>query len=77
VCPSVSEAESSGEPLRGPAATSKPAVEISAKGKNESAFQILPEAKPILLSLGSVILTHHCRELALLTHLQQEEDWDN
>jgi hypothetical protein len=36
-------AGSSGEPLRGPVATSEPAVEISAKGRNEPMFQNLPE----------------------------------
>jgi hypothetical protein len=36
-------AGSSGEPLRGPVTTSEPAVEISAKGRNESIFQNLPE----------------------------------
>jgi hypothetical protein len=37
------EAGSSGEPLRGPVATSEPAVEISAKGRNEPVVQNLPE----------------------------------
>jgi hypothetical protein len=36
-------AGSSGEPLRGPVATSEPAVEISAKGRNEPMVQNLPE----------------------------------
>jgi hypothetical protein len=36
-------AGSSGEPLRNPAATSEPAVEISAKGRNEPMVQNLPE----------------------------------
>jgi hypothetical protein len=36
-------AGSSGEPLRGPVATSAPAVEISAKGRNEPVVQNLPE----------------------------------
>jgi hypothetical protein len=37
------EAGSSGEPLRGPVATSDPAIEISAKGRNEPVVQNLPE----------------------------------
>jgi hypothetical protein len=36
-------AGSSGEPLREPVATSEPAVEISAKGRNEPMVQNLPE----------------------------------
>jgi hypothetical protein len=36
-------AGSSGEPLSGPVATSEPAVEISAKGRNEPMVQNLPE----------------------------------
>jgi hypothetical protein len=36
-------AGSSGEPLRGPVATSEPAVEISAKGRNEPVVENLPE----------------------------------
>jgi hypothetical protein len=36
-------AGSSGEPLRGPVATSEPAVEISAKGRNEPVVQNLSE----------------------------------
>jgi hypothetical protein len=36
-------AGSSGEPLRGPVATSEPAVEISAKARNEPVVQNLPE----------------------------------
>jgi hypothetical protein len=38
-------AGSSGEPLRGPVATSEPAVEISAKGRNEPMVQNLPESR--------------------------------
>jgi hypothetical protein len=38
-------AGSSGAPLRGPVATSKPAVEISAKGRDEIAVRNLPEVK--------------------------------
>ena len=45
-------AGSSGEPLRGPVATSKPAVEISAKGKDEPVVQNLPEATPKTTLLG-------------------------
>jgi hypothetical protein len=52
---------SSGEPLSSPVATSEHAVEISAKGKDGPVVQNLPEA----------VLTHHCRELVLLTHLQE------
>jgi hypothetical protein len=56
---------SSGAPLRGPVATSEPAIEISAKGRDE----------PTVRSLHQV-LTHHCRELVLLAYLQQEKVWD-
>jgi hypothetical protein len=40
-------AGSSGAPLRGPVTTSKPAVEISAKGRDEPVVRNLPEVKPI------------------------------
>jgi hypothetical protein len=70
------EAGSSGEPLRGPVATSEPAIDISAKGKDEPMVQSLPGQNQRLLSWGSVILTHHCRELVLTKRLQQEKDWD-
>jgi hypothetical protein len=39
-------AGSSSEPLRDPVATSEPAVELSAKCRDESVVQILPEIKP-------------------------------
>jgi hypothetical protein len=38
-------AGSSGEPLRDPGAVSEPAVEFSAKGRDETVVQNLPEAK--------------------------------
>jgi hypothetical protein len=44
-------AGSSGTPLRGPVATSKLAVEISAKGKGEPVVRNLPEVKPGTLLL--------------------------
>jgi hypothetical protein len=37
---------SSGSPLRDPAATSEPAVEISVKGSDEPVVRNLPEVKP-------------------------------
>jgi hypothetical protein len=46
------KAGSSGEPLRGPVASSKPAAQISAKGKDEPVVQNLPEAKPKTTLLG-------------------------
>jgi hypothetical protein len=39
-------AGSSGVPLRGPAATSEPAVELSVEGRKEPVVQNLPEAQP-------------------------------
>lgn len=45
-------ARSSGAPLRCTVATSEPAVEISAKGRDEPLVQNLPEAKPETTPLG-------------------------
>jgi hypothetical protein len=45
-------AGSSGAPLRGPAATSKLDVELSAKGRNEPVVRNLPEVKPRTPLLG-------------------------
>jgi hypothetical protein len=61
---------SSGTPLSGPAATSEPAVENSAKGRDESVVRNLPEVKPRtpLLGVSSTDI--------LLVYLQQEKDWD-
>jgi hypothetical protein len=42
----------SGAPLRGLAATSKPAVEISASGRDEPMVRNLPEVKPKTSLLG-------------------------
>jgi hypothetical protein len=39
-------------PLRGPVATSEPAVNISAKGRDEPVVRNLPEVKPRTLLLG-------------------------
>jgi hypothetical protein len=44
-------AGSSDAPLRGPGATTEPAVEISAKGRDKPAVRNLPEVKP-KISLG-------------------------
>ena len=45
-------AGSSGEPLRDPVATNEPAVELSAKGREEQVVQNLPEVKPKTPLLG-------------------------
>jgi hypothetical protein len=45
-------AGSSGTPLMGPVVTSEPAVEISAKGRDEPVVRNLPEVKPGTLLLG-------------------------
>jgi hypothetical protein len=69
-------AESSGGPLRGPAATSEPAVEISAKDSDEPVVRNLSEVKSKTILLGVSSKTYHCRELVLLDYLQQDKDWD-
>jgi hypothetical protein len=46
------EAGSSSAPLRGLVATSEPAVEISAKGRDEPMVRNLPEVKPSTPLLG-------------------------
>jgi hypothetical protein len=61
------EAGSSGALLRGLAATSKPAVETSAKSRDEPMVRNLPEEKPktTLLGVSSTDIP-----------LQQEKDWE-
>jgi hypothetical protein len=45
-------AGSSGVPLRGPVATGEPAVEISAKGRDEPVVRNMPKVKPKISLLG-------------------------
>jgi hypothetical protein len=67
----LQRAGSSGEPLRNPVATSEPVVEISAKDKDKPMVKTCQRQNQRLLFWGSKVLTHHCRELVLLTHLQE------
>jgi hypothetical protein len=60
---------SSGAPLRRPAATSEPAVEISVKNRDEPAFRNLSEVKSKTTFLGV-----SSTDTPFLAYLQQE-DW--
>jgi hypothetical protein len=69
-------AGSSSVPLRGPVETSEPAVELSVEGRRNQWLKTCLRHNQNLLSWESVVLTYHCRELALPANLQQEEEWD-
>jgi hypothetical protein len=61
---------SSGEPLGQPVATSEHAVEFPVESWEEPVIQYLPAVQQNLLSWESVVLAHHCRELALPVQMQ-------
>jgi hypothetical protein len=64
---------SSGAPSRSSHATSELAAEISAKGRDERVVRIQPKAISRTLLRESAVLTHHCRELAVLEHPQNNK----
>jgi hypothetical protein len=65
-------AGSSGTPLRGPVATSKPAVEISAKDRDESVVRNLLNVKSGTLLLWISNTDTPLQRVVLLTYLQKE-----
>jgi hypothetical protein len=66
-------AESSSKATLDAGATRKPAVEDSTRGKEEPAVRHLPVVISSISFSGAAILANHCRELALLAHLQKEK----
>jgi hypothetical protein len=65
------EVGNSGAPSRGAGATSEPDVEVSAKDRDEPVVRNLPEAKHEETFRELAVLTQHCREPAVLAHLQE------